>query len=406
MRKHYFFNKPDRYNIQSKEKHPYSLSSSSIIYSTARLSSNNSSNTARNKSPSIAVIENKLVDQSTGQTQNIHKTLKDTIDILEQYSAPEPIISACHLFSFVLKNEFTWEDNGFSILQQMLENPNSFDLLKEKRITKDEMIDLTQMIYRRIQKEPLQYIIGQWDFHSITLRVRQPCLCPRPETEELVEYTILEVNKIISCLRARKETRKVRILDVGSGTGAIGIALVNFFPFDVDVLAIDISSEATKLSRENAEFVLGDTQGRYKSLLCSSADLTDELNRKGNEKYAFGFDLVVSNPPYIPRQDMATLTDDVLKFEDHRALCGGGDGMDVIRDIIHQLPEWCLNEKNNTPVCYMEVDPSHPSQIQHWLSSEQREQSNDKMSVQFAKVLLDLSGQERFVKLKIINNAK
>ena len=68
----------------------------------------------------------------------------------------------------------------------------------------------------------------------------------------------------------------------------------------------------------------------------------------GNKKYNFDFDLVVSNPPYIPKDDMSTLSDDVVNYEDDGALCGGDDGMDVIQDIVKRLPEWCRTTMTTT----------------------------------------------------------
>merc|ERR1711971_647586 len=111
--------------------------------------------------------------------------------------------------------------------------------------------------------------------------------------------------------------------------------------------------------------------------------------------YEFEFDIVVSNPPYIPQSDMQTLASDVLLFEDTAALCGGIDGMDIIRDIVMRLPEWCNGAKlfsspvskkvyeNDTSIssrcpCWMEVDTSHPDLINDWLnfpkSSSQQQQ--------------------------------
>lgn len=101
----------------------------------------------------------------------------------------------------------------------------------------------------------------------------------------------------------------------------------------------------------------------YKATLCSANDYTPD----------HPFDVVVSNPPYIPRGDMDTLTDDVTKFESDEALCGGTDGLDVIRTIIEKLPHWC----NSEAVCWMEVDPSHPKMIEELLSLEGKGDTNE-----------------------------
>jgi len=207
------------------------------------------------------------------------------------------------------------------------------------------------------------------------------------------------------------------VLDVGSGTGAIGIALASVFGAkDVTVVSIDVMREAVDLSRENAALVLGGGvgNGRYESVLCSADAYSNMRQVTGSgETYVFDFDVVVSNPPYIPRGDMATLDEDVRLFEDHGALCGGDDGMDVIRDIVARLPEWCrisqdddndaCNESHSCkPVCWMEVDPSQPQLIKRWLSNQDiLPQDLDNTKVKFVDDYADFGGLDRFVKLQI-----
>jgi release factor glutamine methyltransferase len=79
------------------------------------------------------------------------------------------------------------------------------------------------------------------------------------------------------------------------------------------------------------------------------------------------FDIVVSNPPYIPAIDMESLTMDVLKYESHEALCGGNDGLDIIRVIVQRLPEWMKGAKSRQKYCWLEVDDSHPRLLEKWL---------------------------------------
>lgn len=370
----------------------------------------------------LSTIEKQFICEKTKCNKSIYETLTSAIRLLEENESPEPTMSSCHLLSFALKNDFQWEDNGFSVLYSLLTTNNIENDLRNKILSDTELEVFSSMIQRRLTKEPIQYIIGQWDFHDITIKVRQPCLCPRPETEELVEYVAKDIQKCIDVNRRKKQEagdaamvkRKTRVLDVGCGTGAISIALAKMFsPNDVEFVAIDVAREAIDLTKENVCFILGDDQNEqqeepyYQTFLCSAADFTNTQNSlsstNNQDRYKFGFDVIVSNPPYIPKQDMKTLTEDVVGYEDYGALCGGEDGMDVIRDIVKRLPEWCHKEEVNEAVCWMEVDTSHPKIMSEWLGTANRNTNDEKNGVQFIEGLDDFYGLERFVKLSIKN---
>jgi release factor glutamine methyltransferase len=372
----------------------------SFVHRTNALSASNQNgiHTATHHGNSISerTVQDSLLNNVGGQDKvTVFNILQATISLLEAYEAPEPMESTCHLLAFTLKNEFKWEDNGFSILFDLLEGKSRGQYLKDVILTSDELNAFSNMIARRIDKEPLQYIIGQWDFHNILLKIRSPCLCPRPETEELVEYALSDIRRMIRDLRSQNNPRKVRVLDVGCGTGAIGIAILNMFPQDVSVVAIDVAQVAVDLSRENANFVLGSPQEScdYKVVLRSTRDFEPK------EMDFDEFDIVVSNPPYIPSRDMSTLSEDVLDFEDYNALCGGDDGLDVVRDILRQLPQWCQNQNANEKpfhsTCWMELDSSHPSIMSLLVENYP--------GVSFVQSLKDMSGLDRFVQVEVLS---
>ena len=203
------------------------------------------------------------------------------------------------------------------------------------------------MCRRRLLHEPVQYIIGEWDFHSITLKVRAPVLIPRPETEQLVCRILNDLEE------ANVIDQPLRILDIGSGTGCIGLSLLTHLP-NSNCIAIDPGLDAVELSRENADF-LGLTN-RYECIQVAVEKFDHVLP----------FDLIVSNPPYIPSVDMSTLAPE-LNFEDKNALCGGLKGLDIINEIFkcggRLLKQTNSSEHDSNHVqhlIYMEVDSSHP----------------------------------------------
>ena len=160
--------------------------------------------------------------------------------------------------------------------------------------------------------EPLAYILGEWDFYGLTFRVDKSVLIPRADTEKLCELTIEQAKPRIS----------PRILDLCCGSGCIGIAAAHEVE-DARVLAVDLSDGALRLTRENAHR-LG-VSGR---LLAMKADAT--MPPPGG---VGPFDIIVSNPPYITRSEMAQLDHSVADFEPHEALYGGVDGLDFYRAI-------------------------------------------------------------------------
>lgn len=169
------------------------------------------------------------------------------------------------------------------------------------------------MVRRRLKREPLQYIMGEAQFRTLQLRVDPRVLIPRPETELLVE-------QVLDFLRA--EQRGGPVLDLGTGSGAIAIAIAVEGGLD-QVVASDLSSDALALARENAERagVGGRIEFRQGSLW--------QVIRPGEH-----FDVVVSNPPYIAEPERMALQPEVRDWEPAQALFSGADGLDAVREII------------------------------------------------------------------------
>ena len=156
-------------------------------------------------------------------------------------------------------------------------------------------------VVRRVRREPLAYILGEWGFRRLTLKTDRRALIPRPETEVVVERALEHVRGL----------EEPEVLDVGTGTGAIALAIADELPA-ARVTAIDVSQEALSLARENLE--LTGVDGRVRLV---EQDLTSGLGRGD-------FDLVVSNPPYVEPEELPTLQPEVRDWEPHVALVSPG----------------------------------------------------------------------------------
>ncbi len=191
-----------------------------------------------------------------------------------------------------------------------------------RQLKESEKVTLEKMIQRRISGEPLQYILEHQEFWSIDFKVDPRVLIPRPETELLVEQSLL-------ILSDTSFKRIPSVLEIGTGSGAIVIALAKEVK-NVFLVATDISRDALLLAMENAE-----SAGVRHQIKFVNGDLFDPL-RPSREKRSF--DLILSNPPYIIRRKIGTLAKEVKDYEPTIALDGGEDGFEFYRRIIPEVP--------------------------------------------------------------------
>ena len=188
----------------------------------------------------------------------------------------------------------------------------------EKMLSNIEHETYEQLIEKRVEGMPIAYLTGTREFWSLPLIIRKDTLIPRPETELLVELTL-------TLLKSRSS---ISILDLGTGSGAIALALASERP-DWNILACDVSQAALEVAHHNAlHLSLNNVQ-----MLCSDWFTSIPLQR---------FHAIVSNPPYIAKDDPHLKEGDV-RFEPQQALSSGADGMDALRCIIeraykHLLP--------------------------------------------------------------------
>ena len=171
---------------------------------------------------------------------------------------------------------------------------------------------LNEFVARRAAGEPLSKIVGKREFWGLTLAISPDVLDPRPETEAIVEAAI--------ALFASRRREALRILDLGTGSGALLCALLSEFS-EAHGVGVDLSEAAAKVARGNVE-------------ACGLAGRADIRVGRWTQNLDGPFDLIVSNPPYIPSADIADLAREVRDFDPRLALDGGADGLEAYRAIM------------------------------------------------------------------------
>ena len=167
------------------------------------------------------------------------------------------------------------------------------------------------LIERRLAGEPIQYITGEAEFYGLPFHVNRDVLIPRPETEHLVEKVMALAAEFV----------RPKIVDVGTGSGAIAVALAHALPF-AEITATDISADALAVAKANAA-----RNGVADRVRFFKGDLLEAVAGEH-------FDIVISNPPYVPEIDHATLDVEVRDYEPAQALFAGEDGLQIYRRLI------------------------------------------------------------------------
>jgi release factor glutamine methyltransferase len=202
-----------------------------------------------------------------------------------------------------------------------------------------------QLIARRLEGAPVAYLTGTREFMGLPFHVAPGVLIPRPDTEPLVEWALEWLGN----------RRNARIADIGTGSGAIAISLAAHLPdtFVGEIIAIDTSEEALAIARENAAHMLG--QERQQQLSFTRGSLTEPLTDP--------VDLVLANLPYLTPAQIAQNTD--LDAEPRGALDGGPDGLDLVRDVISDLPRILVADG----AAGFEIDPSQAKTVSSLLKA-------------------------------------
>lgn len=224
------------------------------------------------------------------------KTIREALAYARLVELPDDIRPAV-LLAYVVGQRHEW----------VLAHP-------EESLNQEYVTRFLDLLGRAETGEPLAYLTGQREFFGLTFHISPEVLIPRPETEELVE-AVLEWS-------SSRQGSPLQIVDVGAGSGAIGVTLAAKLPSAL-VVACDVSFAALSVARENAE-----RHGVAQRMRFVHTSLLHGLTGP--------FDIIVSNPPYVDKVILPEL--EVSRWEPHIALDGGSDGMDVIRELLDQAP--------------------------------------------------------------------
>ena len=238
------------------------------------------------------VEENKTFDELKGEKKDFKEENLDifnkSVEYLKRNGVPSPLLDTEYIFSDVLKV-----------------NKNTLKYSMSREIKEEDKDKIREMLVLRAKKrKPLQYILGEWEFYGLPFKVREGVLIPRADTEILVER----------CIQLMREVEEPNILDIGSGSGAISIAIANELKSS-SVTGIDINEKALKLANENK--ILNEIE----NVNFIESNLFEKL------------DLIVSNPPYISKEEYETLMPEVKNYEPQNALTDLGDGLYFYREI-------------------------------------------------------------------------
>ena len=214
------------------------------------------------------------------------------------------------------------------LINQYLGWPRSALISRDQEPLPDEILLAWKSFEaRRLSGVPVAYLTGTKGFHGIELKVNEAVLIPRPETELLVDLALEEIQRI----HARSPNQSIQVLDLGTGSGAIALAIahatsaISKASIDIDVFGIDQSSAAIELARDNAKSLGLDTSVTF---------LTSNWYAAIPDRYRSAVDIIVSNPPYIQKDDPHLQTGD-LRFEPQSALTDNDDGLSCIRQILN-----------------------------------------------------------------------
>lgn len=267
-----------------------------------------------------------------------------------------------------------FSDNNFEnprkeielLLQDILECSRVDLYLRfEEPLAKLQLVKLREWVQRRKSREPIQYITGKAGFHNLILNVSPEVLIPRPESERLVDVLIETIGK----------NKNISILDIGTGSGCLALALGQELP-NAKITGIDNSTKAIEIAQLNAKTL------KIENVIFSQLDL---FENKIEGKY----DVVISNPPYIPQKEIESLMPEVKNFEPHSALTDSADGL----TFYHKISEISKRIINSKGWFFLEVGlGEHPKKAMQLFSNEKFKN---------VELIKDYNGDDRVLRAQV-----
>jgi release factor glutamine methyltransferase len=234
----------------------------------------------------------------------------------------------------------------------------------------DKILEISQILSRLQNHEPLQYILGKADFYGLKLEVNPAVLIPRPETEELVHLVIS---------KAKNSQKSLKILDIGTGSGCIAIALKKKMP-EARIYALDKSENALELALKNAR--VNQTEIQF-----HQCDFTDKDTGNNIPEV----NMIVSNPPYIPEKEKIYLNRNVADFEPTEALFIADERPLLFYELIIEFSQ---NKLLTDGMVFFEINENYVKELSSMLQ---------KFSFHEIETYKDINGKERIISVKKIN---
>lgn len=250
-----------------------------------------------------------MTSRAKTETQaTVRSALRDAMAELHRDNVPSQALAAELLLMHAIGRDRTW----------IYAHP-------EEPVATETARKFFELVVQRRRGTPTQYLTGKQEFWGMEFEVTPAVLIPRPETEHVIEVALGRLGE-------RRRTERLRIADIGTGSGCIAIALAQELP-NAEIIATDISAAALEVARRNAERHDVGERMRFleDNLLNGATQETSDCARR--------FDLIVSNPPYVARDEESQLAPDVREHEPARALFGGASGTEIYAPLTAQAAE-------------------------------------------------------------------